>query len=171
MQICCFVPAVFVAFGGLSHSLALEMSLQKRVLGFATVALVALYLCSLPAFSWFVLAIQNNQARVTIQIAGTLVWLSCGAFILASLAFNPIAVALWAMMSIVAVLVWIPDIVDYDAGVPPPPAGRGSLPPDAGGPFQPIPVLPIPGPRPLPPEVGDSLQHFGRRFALAPIPS
>lgn len=171
MRICCIVPAAFVALVGFSHSLTSEMSLQERVLEFATVALVVLYLCSLPAFFWFLPVVHDKRRRMTIQTAGTLIWLSCGAFILASLNFNQIAVALWAMIFVMAVLVWVPDIVDYDAGAPSPPGGGGSQPPGAGGPFQPIPACPIPGPRPFTPEVGSSLQDVGRRFALTFIPS
>jgi hypothetical protein len=149
-----YAPAVFMALVGTRYFLSGEISLGEQMLGLSAVVFIASYLCSLPYFFRFLLTVQNKRAKIVIKIASTFAWLSCGALILANLTVNQIAVALWAMIPVVAVLVWIPCIADYNAGTPPP----------SGGSFQPIPPGPIPGPRPFKPELGEPVQPFKRRL-------
>jgi hypothetical protein len=167
-RIGCLISAVVFALISGGHQLIRGLDSGQRVLGFAVVAAITAYLCSLP-YLWRILpATKSRRTAAALQIAVAMIWLGCGVFILANLSNIEIAGPLWATMSVVAVLVWIPRMIEHDV-LPPEPDGGLSLPPGGGAPLQPRPFCPIPGPRLLRSEVHSPFRAVGWPLASRPL--
>lgn len=153
VRISCFIAAALFALLSSHQYVVPGTNSSARLPGLAFIGMITVYLCSLPYLNTIFAAYKGGCVKISMEIVGTLVWLGSGMFILANMNSIETGAALWAMMPVVAVLVWIPRMIEYCAGSPPASGDQGPLPPRGGEPLQPWPVCPIPGIPPLPPEV------------------
>jgi len=146
----CYVSAGFAVLINACYFFLHDVSAKDRLLGLAGIALTALYLCSLPYFYRLCSEMQNRWGKLATQIVVILAWLICGVLIIVlivpylGILSAPIAISLWGMISIVAVLAWISYRVDDDVAgwsrlvLSGANSGQHPLLPNANSPFPPL---------------------------------
>ncbi len=136
-----FLPVTLVF--GLLQVFTWKLTFEMRVQTFLVTFLLALYVCSLPAFYWFLPWNPNRRLRTFIQIGSTCSWLFFGVIImdyalpLLHARIELWAIVLWAMMSIQPIVCWIAYSLSSRNGPAP---GSGSNPSHA---FAPLPRSPL----------------------------